>query len=729
MPSSDDQEQQHAGASEPRSDGSAGHRADQQGDQPGEPDRQPDASVHPELEWKEELRGSKPGTRYVRLVRPHHHEFKRRAPGRLIATERVLQPRGLLGRVAESLRLTMVGRRLPTELEIQERTDKIKGLAIFASDNMSSSAYATEEVMRVLVLASAGALALTMPITTAIVFVLAVVVISYLQVIRAYPRGGGSYAVAHENLGSWAGLTAAAALITDYMLTVAVSTSAGVAAMTSAFPALFPYRVLIAVVVVAIVTVMNLRGIRESGAVFALPTYLYLLSVLGLLAMGIFRVVTGTLPTSDPSQALVERQMVEPLTIFLVLRAFASGSVALTGVEAVSDGVAAFKPPEVRNAQIVLLAMGTLFATIFLGISFISGQMTIVPSADETETVLSQLTRLLVDTSWYYYAVQFATAFVLILAANTAFNGFPRLAVILAEDRYLPSQFQFRGDRLAYTAGITILALISGLVIVIYDASVTGLIPLYTVGVFLAFTLSQAGMVLRWFRLRSTERGWRWRSAVNAVGASATGVVLIVVAATKFALGAWMVLLLIPILIGMMWATNRHYRKFAAALSLENKEVRIPPPVEPNVVVPISRLDRAALQALTYAKSISSHVSAVHITDDPQEAEQFREKWENWRTGMPLVIVESPYRALVPPLLAYIDAVHRQDPRRSITVVICQAIPKHFWEFILHNQTALWLNILLFFRPDTVVTNVTYRAGSPDEDLDATRRESNTAGT
>ncbi|MBI4320386.1 MAG: APC family permease [Chloroflexi bacterium] len=668
-----------------------------------------DSAVHPDLEWKRELRGRQPGTRYVRIVRPYAREFRRRAPGHLVATEKVLEPRGVLGKVREFLRGLLIGSRLRTEADIQERTDKVKGLAIFASDNLSSSAYATEEVMRVLVLAGVGALMLTVPLTIAICLLLLIVVMSYLQVIHAYPGGGGSYVVAHENLGPAAGLAAAAALITDYILTVAVSMSAGVAAITSAFPELFAQRVLISVIVVAVVTIMNLRGIRESGTIFAAPTYVYLLSMLGLLGLGIFRSVANGLPAYTPPPEVVRAEMVEPLALLLILRAFASGSVALTGVEAVSNGVPAFKPPEVRNAQIVLVAMGAFFATIFIGISFLSAQIGIIPSPDETETVLSQLTRLLVGTGWYYYVVQFATAVLLVLAANTAFNGFPRLASILARDRYLPNQFQFRGDRLAYTMGIVVLAVMAAFLIVLYEGSVTGLIPLYMVGVFLAFTLSQAGLVKRWLQLRTEETGWRRRAAINALGAVVTGVVTVVVAVSKFALGAWMIMVLIPLLMLMMWGIKRHYRKLEDALTLERIDAPLPRPRLPKVVVPISRLDTTALQGLAYARSISQDVTAVHVTDDPVEAQHMKERWEKWAGEVPLVIVESPYRALIQPLLTYIDAVDKQDPQRPITVVLSELVPKHFWEFFLHNQTTLRLKAHLFFRPNTVVIDVPCR--------------------
>ncbi|TAK36605.1 MAG: APC family permease [Chloroflexota bacterium] len=663
----------------------------------------------PDLQQKRVVSGSLPGSPYVRIVRPFAREFKRRAPGHLVATERVLEPKGLIGRSIESLRRVLIGARIRTELEMEERVGKLKGLAIFASDNISSSAYATEEVMRVLVLAGIGALTLTVPITVAIVAILAIVVISYRQVIRAYPNGGGSYVVAHENLGRLAGLAAAAALLTDYILTVAVSISAGVAAITSAFPELFAERVLISVAVIAVMTILNLRGIRESGNIFAAPTYVYVAAILGLLGIGLFRAATGTLPSYATPPTWLADHGAEPLALLLVLRAFASGSVALTGTEAVSNGVPAFKPPEVKNAQAVLVAMGTLFATIFLGMSFLSSRIGIIPDPEETETVVSQLTRTLVGGGTpFYFLIQFSTAVLLVLAANTAFNGFPRLASILARDRYLPRQFQFRGDRLAFTAGIVLLAAVSAVLVVIYQGSVTGLIPLYTVGVFLAFTLSQVGLVRHWWQLRDQERGWRRSAAINGLGAAATGVVMVVVAVSKFALGAWMVLVLIPILIALLWAIQRHYRTFEDALTLERTDTQLPERQPPLVVVPLGRLDRAALHALAFARSISPDVTAVHVTDDPDEAEQMRGHWDRWGGDVDLVIVESPYRALIPPLLAYIDAVDKLDPRRPISVVLPEVVPRHFWENFLHNQTALRLKLHLFRRPNTVVVDVPY---------------------
>jgi len=646
-------------------------------------------------------------------VPPRERGFRRRAPGHLIAEEAVLAPSGPAARAAESLKRLLIGKRLRSEQEIEERVGILKGLAVFASDNISSAAYATEEIMRVLILAGAGALALTMPITVGIVVVLAIVVTSYQQTIRAYPNGGGSYIVASDNLGAGPGLVAAGALLTDYVLTVSVSIAAGVAALTSIVPSLFDLRVAVGVVFVALLCVGNLRGIRESATIFAAPTYLYLAAMFGVIAYGLVLYATNDLPAYAAPPEWTPTQGAQALGVVLLLRAFAAGSVALTGTEAVSNGVPAFAPPEPRNARIVLVLMGTCFGAIFLGVSFLSGQIGIVPDPSEQETVVSQLTRTIVGNGTpFHYFVQISTSLLLVLAANTAFADFPRLASILARDRFLPRMFQLRGDRLAFSTGILLLSIIAAALIVVFQGSVTELIPLYTIGVFVAFTLSQAGMVVHWWRLRSSESTWRPRAAINAVGALTTAVVSVEVALAKFALGAWVVLLLIPVLVTMMWAIFKHYRGVEDALTLERTDQPLPERVSPRVVVPISRLDRAALSALAFARAISPDVTAVHVTDDREAADLMRHRWRSRREDIPLVVIESPYRSLIPPLLAYIDAKEQQEPGRPVTVVLSEFVPRHVWEYVLHNQTALRLKLRLFFRPNTVVVDVPYRPPS-----------------
>jgi len=671
------------------------------------------AKRSPDLVQRHVVRGRLPGSRYVRIVTPRDGDFKHRAPGYLVAEERVLDGEGRAGRVLGSMRALLIGRRLRSEQEIEDRVGVVKGLAVFASDNISSAAYATEEIMRVLLLAGAGALALTMPITIGIVVVLAIVVTSYQQTIRAYPNGGGSYIVASDNLGPVSGLVAAGALLTDYVLTVAVSIAAGVAALTSIFPGLFDLRVTLGVVFVALLCLGNLRGIRESATIFAAPTYVYLGAMFGLLGYGLFLAATSGLPSYAPPADWIPSGTGEGLGLVLLLRAFAAGSVALTGTEAVSNGVPAFAPPEPKRAQRVLILMGLCFGSIFLGISFLAGQLGIVPDPSEQETVVSQLTRTIVGSGTpYHYLVQIATALLLVLAANTAFADFPRLASILARDRFLPRIFQFRGDRLAFSTGIVLLSVVSALLIVAFSGSVTNLIPLYTIGVFIAFTLSQSGMVRHWWRLRATEPHWRLRAAINGIGAVTTAIVSVEVAVAKFALGAWMIAVLIPVLIALMWAISRHYRTVGDALTLERPDVPLPRVAVPHVIVPVARLDRAALHALAFARSISGDVTAVHVANDASSAERMRERWRARDDGLALVVIESPYRALLPPLLAYVDARARQDPERPITIVLAEFVPRHFWEYVLHNQTALRLKLRLFFRPNTVVVDVPYHLAS-----------------
>ncbi len=656
------------------------------------------------LEWKEVVRGTRPGDQVIRVAR--HRAFRSVRPGTIVP--RPAEPESVRGRIFSNLGRFIFGTPLPSAAELSERVGVPRGLSLFASDNISSSAYATEEIMRVLALAGMAYLTLAMPITIAIIIVLAIVVLSDRVVIATYPGGGGSYIVAYENLGPVAGLVAAAALLTDYILTVAVSVSAGVAAIISAFPELVDNRVNIALLVVALMTIVNLRGVRESGRIFMAPTYIYLVSITGLLVFGLFRMLTGNMPEySVPDEWLVAHSA-EPLTLLLLLRAFASGSVALTGVEAVSNGVPAFKPPEVRNAQSTLIIMGATFGTIFLGLSFLNSQIGIVPDPHETETVLSQLARSLVGQNWYYYFLQFSTTLLLVLAGNTAYNGFPRLASILAQDRYLPRQFMFRGDRLAFTGGIIVLALVAALLVWVYQGSVTSLIPLYTIGVFIAFTLSQTGLVRRWWTRRREERSWTARLAVNGVGATATGVVAVVVGVSKFALGAWMVLAIIPILVGMMWAIRRHYDHMARSTTPETPTE--PAAIHLRVIVPIANLAVPARQALAYAQAIVSleYIVAVHVAEDAESADKFRKSWQDSNLQVPLVIIESPFRSLTNPLLAYIDAVRDTHPGDTVTVILPEYVPRHWWEQLIHNQTAFRLKAALLFHPGIVVVDVPY---------------------
>jgi amino acid transporter len=615
-------------------------------------------------------------------------------------------------------RAFVFGKPLSNADEASERLSIATGLPVFASDNISSSAYATEEIMRVLVLAGAGALVLTLPITAIVVVVLAIVVTSYRQTIAAYPKGGGSYIVASDNLGTLPGLAAASAILTDYVLTVAVSTAAGVAALTSIFPELFDLRVGLCVALILILALVNLRGIRESGVIFSVPTYAYLVAIFGLLAFGFFRFATGTMPSYQAPASWLVEVGAEPLGLLLILRAFASGSVALTGTEAVADGVPAFKAPEPRNARVVLAIMGTSFALIFIGISFFVGQLGIVPDPSEQETVISQLTRTFVGAgSPYHYFVQIATAVVLMLAANTSFADFPRLSSFLARDGFMPRIFQFRGDRLAFNSGIILLTSVAVVLLIAFGGSVSALIPLYTIGVFIAFTLSQSGMVKRWFTLRETEKGWRRKAAINGIGAITTGIVAIEVAASKFLLGAWVVLLLIPVMMAVMLFIKRQYTSSAEQLAVR-PDVHLPGPHrEERVIVPVPGINRAVVQALNVARSVASDVLAVFVTDNAEDAAATRKRWEVQLPEVPLVIVESPYRTVVNPLLAYLDVLDDMWPEgkeKPITfVVIPEFVARHWWERVLYNQSANRMRRALLGRPLTVVVNVPYRREDP----------------
>ena len=660
------------------------------------------------LHQVEVIQGAHPGDRYARIKR--RRDFQRVKAGHLRLGSGVGEPSGPLGRVYSRLKRVLVGRPLASHEEPQERVSVFTGLAVFASDNISSSAYATEEIMRVLVLAGVGALTLTVPITVAIVVVLAVVVLSYQQTIGAYPSGGGSYIVASDNLGRFPGLIAAGALLTDYVLTVSVSIAAGVAALTSIFPDVFEYRVMIGIGFVILLCLGNLRGIRESGMIFTAPTYVYLMAIFGLLGYGLFRLLSGTLPPYEAPAEWRETSGMEALGLLLILRAFASGSVALTGTEAVSNGVPAFKPPEARHAKIVLILMGSSFGLIFLGISVLAGQLGILPDPTEEETVISQLTRTLVGGgSPVHYLVQLSTALLLVLAANTAFADFPRMASILARDRFLPRLFAFRGDRLAFTSGIVLLSIIAASLLVTFAGSVTNLIPLYTVGVFVAFTLSQAGMVRHWWNLRDQERSWQVRAGINGLGAITTAIVAIEVGFSKFALGAWMVLIIIPLLIGMMWAIRSHYRRMEGELRPETP--LNPTELHPRVIVPIAGVNVPAQQAMAFGRVIAGAgpVIAVHVTDNAEDVGRVRRQWEQCACGdAELVVLESPYRSLAGPLLAYIDALHETYPQDTIIVVLPEYVPAHWWEHLLHNQTALRLKGALLFHPGVIVANVPY---------------------
>jgi amino acid transporter len=638
------------------------------------------------------------------------------APGYLEATRLASLPVDTLGRYLAGFKRVIIGSPFATSQAIHERLTKLKALPVFSSDALSSSTYGPEEILIMLVLAGSGALSNALPITMVIVLLLAIVTLSYRQTIKAYPSGGGAYTVAHENLGRNPGLAAAAALMVDYVLTVAVSVAAGVAAITSAAPGLYDVRVPMGVAVVAVFAWGNLRGTRESGTLFAAPTYFFILAMGTMIVAGLIKVVMGDAPGSllHAAPAREEVAATQGLTLFLVLRAFSSGSAALTGVEAISNAVPAFKPPESRNARTVLTMMACILGFLVLGVAYLSTRYGLVPRADET--IVSMLGREVLGENVLYYGYQAATALVLFMAANTSFAGFPWLSAIVAKDGFMPRQFAFKGDRLAFSYGIVFLAAAASLLLVVFAGEVTRLIPLYAVGVFVSFTLSQSGMVRRWWRLR--EPGWRMSLAINGVGAAATAVVAVIIASTKFAQGAWISILLMLGLMLMFTFIGRHYHWFEEEVRVDEGALPsgIPGAVpaerlrgREHVVVPVDAINKISVGAIGLARELSGRVTAVHITDDREQAEEFRGRWEKTIPDVPLLVVESPYRAFVAPMLAYIGSLERAEPGVGITVVLPGFVPRHWWEGPLHNQDALRLKPHLRKRPTVRVIDFPYR--------------------
>ncbi|MBN1661268.1 MAG: APC family permease [Anaerolineae bacterium] len=623
---------------------------------------------------------------------------------------------------SRSWRTWLIGRPLPTAAAPHQTIRKLVGLAVFASDALSSTAYATQEMLVILAAAGSGALGYAFPISLAIVALLVIVAISYEQTIHAYPGGGGAYIVSRDNLGEIPAQTAGAALLTDYVLTVAVSISSGVAQLTSAYPELFPYRVAIAVGLVFFIMVINLRGVRESGAVFAIPTYFFIVMMFLTVGVGLLRYLTGSLGQvmNPPEMDVVA--VLPAVTPFLILHAFSSGTAALTGIEAISNGIPAFREPRSRNAGITLIVMAAILSTLFLSISFLARPIGAVPS--ESETVISQLARtVFAQGGPLYLSTIAATTLILIMAANTSFADFPRLGALLAADGFLPRQFTYRGSRLVYSWGITALAVIASLLIVAFGASVTALIPLYAIGVFMSFTLSQSGMAHRWWKighLRSDQEvqergstlryspGWRTKLVVNGLGAACTVVVMIVFAVTKFSEGAWMVVILIPTLVFVFMRIHHHYQDLARSLSLEHFG-GLPETTSHRVILPISGVHQGTLIALRYARMLSDNITAVHIATEPAAADKVLQKWEQWGQGVPLVILDSPYRTLIEPLLDYIEeTLAKRQPGELVTVVVPQFVPKRWWHNLLHNQAAPMLQMALLNTPGVIVTDVPF---------------------
>jgi len=622
-----------------------------------------------------------------------------------------------------SWRTWLIGRPLATADAAHQAIGKAVGLAVFASDALSSTAYATQEIM--VILAAAGTLAFgyVFPIALAIVGLLAIVALSYEQTIHTYPNGGGAYIVARDNLGELPAQMAAAALLTDYILTVAVSISSGVAQIASAFPALVPHRVEISVGMIFLVMMINLRGVKEAGRAFAIPTYFFIAMMFTTVGVGVFRFLIGSLGQVVDPPALEALHGAALVTPFLILHAFSSGTAALTGIEAISNGITAFREPRSRNAGITLIWMAIILAVLFLGISFLVGPIHAAPS--EAETVISQLARTVyAGRGVLYLATMASTALILIMAANTSFAGFPSLSALIAADGFLPKQLTYKGSRLVFSRGIVALALIAALLVIAFQASVTALIPLYAIGVFLSFTLSQTGMARRWWRMGhlapgqeikepgSTLRygsGWQVKMIVNGIGATATFFVMCIFAITKFRDGAWIIVFLVPVLVIVFYRIHRHYRRLAAQLSLV--QYGAPPRMgRHRVIMPIGGVHIGTLTALAYAKSLSSDVTAIYVALDPLEAEKVKQKWETWGDGVRLVVLESSYRLLIEPLLAYFHMIDVQrQPNEIISIIVPQFVPRHWWHNALHAQTAFMLRMALLFKRGVVITEVPYQ--------------------
>jgi amino acid transporter len=599
----------------------------------------------------------------------------------------------------------LIGRSLPTSAHAEERLTRATGLAVLSSDALSSVAYATEEILNVLVLATTSALVWSIPISIAIIVLLGIVILSYRQTIKAYPKGGGSYIVAKENLGLFPGLIAAASLMIDYILTVTVSISAGTAALTSAFPVLHPHTIELCILFIVLLTIANLRGIRESGKLFMFPTYTFVVCVFILIAIGFFQRATGAIAPAYPPV-----QLQESFSLFLVLKAFSAGCTALTGVEAISDGVTAFKPPEWKNARATLLYMGVLLGFMFLGITFLANSFHIVP--EPGQTVVSLLGRQILGQGFPYYFLQTATLLILLLAANTSFADFPRLCYFLARDGFLPRQLALLGDRLVYSNGVLLLSSMAAVLVVIFRGETEAIIPLYAVGVFTSFTLSQAGMVRRWFTVKTA--GWKAGAAMNALGAVVTLMVLVIIVLTKFTHGAWLVVVAIPLVVSLFLAIHKHYRYVAKRLSIDTLAPRsyLPMPkvdvVTHPAIVLVGYVHRGTIEALDYARLIADEIVAVHVDIGFTDRELLQKRWDELEPGIQLVILDSPYRSLVNPLVDFIGEYEAKNQGIFSTIILPAFVTRSWWEAILHNQTTLFLRVGLRTKRSRVITTVRY---------------------
>jgi len=605
------------------------------------------------------------------------------------------------------LKSVLIGTPLPTQQLAEKRLNKIRALATFSPDALSSIAYANQEIYLGLVVAGSAGLVLAWPIGLVIIGVLIIVAISYYQTIHAYPSGGGSYIVARANIGTMPGLVAAGALLLDYLLCAAVSLTAGVDAIASAFPGLLPYKIEIALGLLGIIMLANLRGLRETGTLMSVPAYLFLFTYIPMLVYGGIRLyIDGPTP-----MASVAPQPVQPVTLFLILHTFATGCTALTGIEAISNGVPAFQRPESKNAGYTLIVMAILMGVLFVGSIGLTQFLGVI--AGPQETILSALARRLLGSGPAYVLIQISTLLILAVAANTSFAGFPRLSAILGKDGFMPRQFTGLGDRLVFTNGIIFLAIATGFLIVIFNGSSHLLIPLFAIGAFLAFTLSQSGMVIHWFRERS--KNWQLKAVLNGLGAIATATTLTIITISKFREGAWITVLIIPIFVIAFLRIHQHYLNVGKQLSLRG----LPPDLKPlpplRLVIPISGVHRGIVEAMDFAQSISKNITAVYIELEPEAGEKIRKEWNAWWPDVPLVILPSPYRSIVRPLLDYLDLTDLEhNDGTQAAVVLPEFIPAKWWHALLHNQSSTLIKAALLLRRRTpgyqrIVIDVPYR--------------------
>jgi amino acid transporter len=649
--------------------------------------------TNPNLSVIQRKKGGRPGDDYIKTNRPFRRFF-RGSGNRLVATPESYSANSFSGRVGQFLKTIFIGKPLSTTAEIQERLTKFKALAVFGSDAISSSAYATEAALVVLVVAGSGALNISMWISLAIALILSIVAFCYRQMVYAYPQGGGAYNVSRYNLGKYASLVASSALLVDYIMTVAVSVAAGSLAVTSALmaagygnnitaidnmlPPFLDAKVLLSIFFIGLIVLGNLRGLRESGSIFSIPTYLFIISLIVLLLVGLFKLITGNLvPSTSPSEIIPAA----PITMWLVLRSFAAGAVAMSGTEAISDGVPAFKPPESKNAATTLTIMATLLGVFFVGVSFLATQLRIIPGE---QSVISQVALSVFGQNAFYYVFQIATMGILVIAANTAFADFPRLSSFLARDNFMPHAFLHRGDRLAFSTGIIFLGVVAGLLLTIFRGNVDSLIHLYAVGVFLAFSLSNTGMVVHWWKTRG--RGWLKSLFINGIGAIITTGILLIVLVTKFAYGAWIVVVLIPAIVVLFLMIRRHYD--AVEKHMRPLPAQIPPAkIETkHTIVPIADVNIASLRAMSFARTQCEDIVVLHIFSDAKEAEKIQEKMKIFAPDLKLVTIESPLRSIIPPLVTYIDLFQQQHPTAFTSIIMPELVTTHWWERFLHNR-------------------------------------------